>query len=94
MSPNGVAVDALEPDQFVGRAPVAVPIRPRETDDEWIERASQITELCINELVQEFIEMPYLHRFEHSMHARLYSLLRDQPLFDRHFPLARGAAST
>jgi len=31
---------------------------------------------------------------EHSIHARLYSLLRDLPLFDRHFPLARGAAST
>jgi len=94
VSPNGVSTDVLEPVQLVTKAPSVVPIKPNDSDTEWIERARQITELCINELVQEFVELPYLHRVEHSMHARLYSLLRDQPLFDRHFPLARGAAYT
>ena len=50
--------------------------------------------LCVNELVQEFFEIPYLHRVVHSMHERLYSLLRDQPSFDRRLPLARGTAQT
>jgi len=94
VSPNGVSTDVLEPVQIVTKTPAAVPIKPSDSDTDWIERARQITELCINELVQEFVELPYLHRVEHSIHARLYSLLRDQPLFDRHFPLARGAAYT
>ena len=34
-------------------------------DAVWIERAMHITEVCIDELVREFLELPYLHRVEH-----------------------------
>ena len=94
LSPSGVALDVVEPAPVGTKPPSRPPIKPQQSDDQWIGRARHITELCVNELVREFIEMPYLHRVEHSMHARLYSLLRDQPLFDRHFALARGESQT
>ncbi|HOQ86599.1 MAG TPA: hypothetical protein PLQ89_12880 [Phycisphaerae bacterium] len=72
--------------------PKAVPTDP--DDALWIQRAMSITEICIDELVREFLELPYLHRVEHSIHARLYGILRAQPHFDRHYPLAGGMMMT
>lgn len=94
LSPKSASGEILEP---VPRA--AVPkgrtaLRPSTSDDEWIGRAKAVTELCINELVLEFLDYPFLHRVEHSIHARLYSLLRGQPHFDRHFALAQGEMLT
>ena len=63
-------------------------------DAKWIERAMKIVEICINELILEFIDLPYLHRVEHSIHTRLYSILRNQPHFDRHFLLGEGQMLT
>lgn len=60
----------------------------------WVERAMRITEVCIDELVREFLEIPYLHRVEHSTHTRLYSILSTQPHLSRHFPLADGETMT
>ena len=62
-------------------------------DKEWVEEARQVTEFCINRLVQEFVEFPYLHRVEHSVHARLFELLRSQPPLDQYFALLGGALS-
>ena len=56
----------------------------------WVVRASQITEASIDQLVLEFLEYPYLHRVEHSIHARLYGILKAQPHFDHTFPLQTG----
>lgn len=68
---------------------------PISPDDKfWIERAKRITEICIDELVREFLEIPYLHRVEHSIHTRLYAILNAQPHFDRHFSLAEGGMLT
>lgn len=94
LSPSGVVLDVVEPASAGTKPPSRAPIKPRQSDEEWIGRARHITELCVNELVREFLELPYLHRVEHSIHARLYSLLRGQPLFDRHFGLAGGEAQT
>lgn len=69
-------------------------LEPTNHDHEWIERARKVIETCINEFVQEFIEHPYLHRVEHSLHMRLYSILRSQPLFDKHYPMANGEIFT
>jgi hypothetical protein len=71
---------------------VEQPITPN--DALWIQRAMQITGICINELVLEFLDFPYLHRVEHSIHIRLHSILSVQPHFARHFSLANGIAST
>ena len=59
----------------------------------WVEHVIRLTETCIDELVWEFLEMPYLHRVEHSIHVRLYELLRTQPFLNRHFSL-EGRALT
>lgn len=63
-------------------------------DSIWIERAIRIVEVCIDALIREFLDLPYLHRVEHSIHTRLYSILRNQPHFDRHFPLLESGMQT
>ncbi len=68
---------------------------PVDADDAvWVKRAMRMTEMCIDELVREFLEVPYLHRVEHSIHTRLYSILSTQPHFARHLPLAEGGMVT
>ena len=70
---------------------------PRSLDPEdkiWVERAMRITEICIDELVREFLELPYLHRVEHSIHTRLHAILSTQPHFARHFPLGQDGTVT
>ena len=42
---------------------------------EWARSTHEVAERCIDQLVQEFCERPYLHRVEHSIHCRLYELL-------------------
>jgi hypothetical protein len=48
------------------------------SDDSWLQEAIQMTERSIDVLVREFVEAPYLHRVEHSLHMRLWDLLRSQ----------------
>ncbi|MDR1973640.1 MAG: hypothetical protein LBQ31_03080 [Bacteroidales bacterium] len=43
-------------------------------------------EQSINTLVKEFIEYPYLHRVEHSLHARLFEIMKT------HAPLKQQVA--
>jgi len=47
----------------------------------WLDLASRIVEDCIDQFVREFCDQPYLHRVEHSCHARLYEILVSQPIF-------------
>lgn len=56
--------------------------------DVWTQEAKWLLEHTLDQLVHEFIEFPYLHRVEHSLHARLFSMLSGQPHFARLFPLA------
>jgi hypothetical protein len=67
---------------------------PEPEDSVWIERAMRIAEVCIDELVLEFLRIPYLHCVEHSIHTRLYAILSNQPHFDWHFPLAEEGMVT
>lgn len=59
-------------------------------DDPWITKAAEITESCIHELLEEFLECPYLHRVEHSLHVRFYELLHSRPHLDRQCQPQRG----
>lgn len=45
----------------------------------WEEEAQVAVEWAIDQLVDEFVESPYLHRCEHSLHCRLYELLMTRP---------------
>lgn len=47
----------------------------------WLAEAAPIVEDALNRLIREFAAHPYLHRVEHSLHARLFGLLTDNPLF-------------
>jgi hypothetical protein len=39
-------------------------------DDPWVAIAKELVEKSIDQLVEDFVETPYLHRVEHSIHAR------------------------
>lgn len=56
---------------------------------EWEAAARLQVEEAIDELVIEFIATPYLHRAEHSIHCRLYELLKLKSLFAANAPLSR-----
>jgi hypothetical protein len=56
-------------------------------EEEWIGVAVSIVEQAIDQLVREFLRVPYLHRVEHSLHARFYGILAAQPHFAREIPL-------
>jgi hypothetical protein len=60
--------------------------------DPWIQEAKWHVEHALDQLVHEFVEFPYLHRVEQSLHARLFQMLSSQPHFSRLFPLRHNAA--
>jgi hypothetical protein len=52
--------------------------------DDWIAEAVRLVEAEIDELVKEFLQFPYLHRVEHSMHVHLiHALLSHEHFSDR-----------
>jgi hypothetical protein len=53
----------------------------------WLATATRVVEVAIDALVWEFVEHPYLHRVEHSLHARLISILAAHPLFSHLLPI-------
>jgi hypothetical protein len=57
--------------------------------DPWVQQAIIAAEQAITELVNEFLDHPYMHRVEHSIHARLYGLLAKQSIFAD--PVALGS---
>ncbi len=56
------------------------PLVPSPVDgDIWVESARAATERVLHAVVEEFLQRPYLHRVEHSLHAWMFSLLVQQP---------------
>lgn len=49
-------------------------------DDLWTEAIIPEVEKAINRLVDEFVQLPYLHRVEHSLHCQLYGFLVESSL--------------
>ena len=47
----------------------------------------------VDALVDEFLEKPYLHRVEHSLHVRLIELLRHSEVFQSEHRLGRDKVS-
>jgi hypothetical protein len=70
------------------RTPPTVPAV--QLGDTWLDNAIRTTEIAIDALVWEFIEHPYLHRVEESLHARLFGILAAQPIFA--YPLPIGSS--
>lgn len=64
-----------------------VPIPPPQRADIWVRRIVPFVEDAIEDLVRQYIEHPYAHRVEHSLHAEFYRILMGHPDLARHYPL-------
>ncbi len=73
--PRPTSGPAAAPEPVVATTPAVVLGEP------WLAAATRVVEVAIDSLVWEFVEHPYLHRVEHSLHARLFGLLAANPLF-------------
>lgn len=62
--------------------------------DPWVSKARSLVEQAIDHLLQEFLEVPYLHRVEHSIHARLITLLTSSTELSERYPLGGTGAVT
>ena len=60
------------------------------SEGRWLEQVVVLVEHAIDQLVLEFVELPSLHRVEHSLHCELYSLLTANRTLGRPYPLADG----
>jgi hypothetical protein len=69
------------------RVPRVVPVPTPVDGDPWLEDAARIVDIAIDSLVWEFVEHPYLHRAEHSLHARLFGILVAHPVFAHLLPI-------
>ncbi len=74
------------------RTPPSVPAV--QLGDTWLDNAIRTTELAVDSLVWEFVEHPYLHRVEESLHARLYGILASQPMFAHPVPIGSSGRFT
>jgi len=59
-------------------------------DADWLSHARAAVDRAISILVEQFLTDPYMHRVEHSLHAALYRLLKDQPTLAGPVPLQFG----
>lgn len=55
--------------------------------DQWLISARSAVEQSIDNLVEEFLRHPYLHRCEHSLHVRLCELLKSHQALAGQVPL-------
>ena len=55
----------------------------------WEQNAKLATEQCIDQFVVEFMEFPYLHRVEHSIHCELFKIMSGRKIFSRTYPMGR-----
>ncbi len=63
-------------------------------DDLWVSLAKDLVEQSIDQLVQQFIEFPYLHRVEHSIHAQLFCIMMAHPELAQRVPIGNDWAIT
>lgn len=65
---------------------VRVDPQPRSS---WESNARVAVEQSIDQFILEFIEFPYLHRVEHSVHCELFQVLARRKIFSRTYPMGR-----
>lgn len=59
----------------------------KDGNDNWEKRATRLVETSIDQLILEFIEFPYTHRVEHSIHCELYRILKSHTIFASSYPM-------
>jgi hypothetical protein len=73
------------------RSTALLPAKPGEA---WLAAAIPAVDRAINALVQEFVDYPYLHRVEQSLHVRLFELLVGQPELRGAWPIGSSGHPT
>lgn len=68
--------------------PPLVPAPPG--DDPWLRRATDAVDHAIDTLLTGFLDAPYLHRVEHSLHAEVFGLLKTHDALAEHAHLRTG----
>jgi len=59
-------------------------------NSEWLNEAVKVVEKSIDRLLDEFIAEPYLHRVEHSLHAQLFNIMKQESILSGKYALADG----
>lgn len=60
----------------------------------WEKLAISLVASAIDQLVLDFIEFPYLHRVEHSIHCELFRILKSHTLFATTYPMGGRQTQT
>ena len=63
-------------------------------DDPWVASAKDLVEQSIDQLVEQFIEFPYLHRVEHSIHAQLFWIMMAHAELAQRVPIGNDLGIT
>ncbi len=63
-------------------------------DDSWLPNAKALVERSIDSLVHDFLQFPYLHRVEHSIHAELFHIMMSHEELAQRVPLGNELAKT
>ena len=102
LSTGGPVAEPYDPDQHAGLGPPqSANLEPPpklgslwttvSVDAGWLKQVVVLVEHAIDQLVLEFVALPYLHRVEHSLHCELYSLLTANRTLGRPYQMAEGA---
>ncbi len=75
-----------DPDPLGGEPPPTPDPRP----DKWLDRARKLCEAAIDEFVDDFLETPYRHRVEHSLHCMLFTAIASHVHFQGEYSMADG----
>ncbi len=59
----------------------------------WMTAATDAVERVLDAVVQDFLDKPYLHRVEHSLHAELYRRLKEEKALQGECLLQTGEAA-
>lgn len=65
-------------------------VKAPPADDAWVVEAQAAVDAAISTLVRQFLEQPYLHRVEHSLHTLLHRLLTEHRRLSEVVPLVGG----
>ena len=83
---NGEVEEPLPED---GDADTPAVIGADAPEDDWLRQAVSLVEQSLDRLLREFLSDPYAHRVEHSIHARLFTILTAHTHLRRVDPVLR-----
>ncbi|PYS55571.1 MAG: hypothetical protein DMG13_03480 [Acidobacteria bacterium] len=84
LSSNITAAAAVSPAQ-------STPELPKTANSSWELAAKLAVEKSIDQFILEFIQFPYLHRVEHSIHCELFKILTSRKMLSSTYPMGRWA---